>query len=65
MKSSSIILIQTIISLSIFWYLKGQGAIYYPQYENYINITLGLLALKVLYTNIPVFVQQIRARFDI
>ena len=65
MKSSTAIIFQTIISLAIFYYLSLQGGVYYPQYENYINILLSILSLKILYTNIPVLIDLIRARYDI
>ena len=62
MRSSTAIILQTIISLSVFYYLSLQGGVYYPEYENAINIILAILSLKILYTNIPVLIELFRAR---
>jgi hypothetical protein len=65
MRTSTKIIFQTILSLSIFYYLATQGEIYYPEYQSYIKLLMIGLSIKVLYTNIPILISLYRARFDI
>jgi hypothetical protein len=61
MKQSNLIILQTIISLAIFYFLGVQGLEYYPEYSNYIVIALSLLALRVLVVNIKEFYHLIKS----
>ena len=61
MKQSNLIILQTIISLAIFYFLGIQGLEYYPEYSNYIVIGLSLLALRVLVINIKEFYHLIKS----